>query len=325
MSRVLSWVKVPLGFAVCAASFAGAAGAAPPDVKGSSDVPWIGRYADSHIVTFEQTAFDEVAVLTRRPKSPSRDDGDYLRLEGRRTLAVYQVPKGRSSLEVYRNFEQKLVGSGFAPVFTCTAEACGVNGAQLVTLAYGRDTNGAMSFSTGYFRAPRYGVFRKTDGGADQVAAIYVGESPSDGPRVALLAYEAKAMDTGRIVVPTADEMRQSLDANGRIALYGIYFDTGEATLKPESKPTLDQITALLKASPKLALVVAGHTDSTGDYAANLGLSERRATAVVAALVKAGVAPARLTAFGAGMAAPAARNDDEVGRAKNRRVELVKR
>jgi outer membrane protein OmpA-like peptidoglycan-associated protein len=301
------------------------AGAAPPDIKGSSDVAWIGRYAESHILMFQQSAFDEVNVLTRKPKSPTRDEADFLKLEGKRTLVAYQAPKERSSLEVYRNFEQKLLGAGFAMVFGCSAEACGVNGAQLTTLAYGRETNNVMSFSTGYFRAPRYGVFRKTEGRNDQIAAIYVGESPSDGPRVAVLAFEAAAMETDRIVVPTAGEMRAALDASGRIALYGVYFDTGQAVVKPDSQPTIDQIVALLKASPQLSLVVAGHTDSTGDYTANLRLSERRAAAVVAALVKAGIAQGRLTAFGAGMAAPAAPNDDDKGRAKNRRVELVKR
>lgn len=319
MRRMILQLTAALGL------FSAAAAAAPPDVKGSSDVAWIGRYADSHIVTFQQSAFDEVNFLTRKPKSPERVETDYLKREGKRTLAVYQAPKERSSLEVYRNYEQKLLGAGFASVFACSSEACGLTGGQLVNLAFGRDTNGTMSFAAGFYRAPRYGVFRKTDGGTDQIAAIYVGESPSDGPRVAVLAFEAAAMETDKIVVPTASEMRQALDASGRIALYGIYFDTGEATVKTDSQPTLDQIVALLKASPQLSLVVAGHTDSTGDYAANLRLSERRAAAVVAALVKAGVAQGRLTAFGAGMAAPAARNDDDAGRARNRRVELVKR
>lgn len=325
MRSFVRWLKIALAVSAWAAIAAGSAGAAPPDVKGSSDVAWIGRYADSHIVTFDQRAFDEVAVLARKPKSPARDEADYLKLEGKRTLSVYQAPKERSSLEVYRNFEQKLLGSGFASAFACAADTCGVSGGQLVTLAFGREANGTMSFASGYFRAPRYGVFRKTDGGQDRIAAIYVGESPGDGPRVAILAYEAAAMETDKIVVPTAAEMRQALDASGRIALYGIYFDTGDATVKAESQPTIDQITALLKASPQLALVVAGHTDSTGDYTANLKLSERRAAAVVAALVRAGIGQGRLTAFGAGMAAPAAPNDDDAGRAKNRRVELVKR
>ena len=303
----------------------GGASAEPGDVKGSSDIAWIGRYADSRIVTFDKSAFDSVAFLTRKPKTPVREAADFTQLEGRRTQIIYQAPTGRSSLEVYRNFEQKLLAAGFAAVFSCQSDTCGVSGGQLVTLAFGRDANGVMSFSTGYFRAPRYGVFRKTAAGVEQMAAIYVGESPSDGPRIAVLAFEAGAMEADKIVVPTAADMSKMLDAGGRIALYGIYFDTADANITGQSQATIDQIIVLLKANPKLSLVVVGHTDNQGDYTANLRLSERRSAAVVAALVKGGVSAGRLTSFGAGMAAPAASNDEEAGRGKNRRVELVKR
>jgi outer membrane protein OmpA-like peptidoglycan-associated protein len=303
----------------------GAAGAAPTEPKGSADVPWAGRYAESHIVTFDASAFDEARFLNRRPAGATRDPADFLPLQGRRTRIVYQAPKGRSSLEVMRNFEHKLEGDGFTAAFGCQAETCGVSAGQLVGLAFGPEVNGTMSFGAGFYRAPRYALFRRSQAGADQAVAIYVGESPSDGPRVAVLALEVKAMQTDRIVVPTATQMRQSLDDRGRIALYGILFDTGQATLKAESQPTLEQIVGLLRANPDLALIVTGHTDSQGDFATNLKLSELRAAAVVGALTRAGVAPSRLTPFGAGMAAPTARNDDEAGRANNRRVELVKR
>lgn len=133
-------------------------------------------------------------------------------------------------------------------------------------------------------------------------------------------------METGKIIVPTAQEMTQSFAREGRIALYGIFFDTGLAVLKPESKPTLDQIGEALKLNPKLTLLVVGHTDNVGEFQANLALSQRRAAAVVEALVKQyAIAAARLQPAGAGMIAPAASNADEAGRAKNRRVELVPR
>lgn len=304
---------------------AGSALAAEP--KGAADVPWVGRYEGSTIITFEQVAFDEAAFLTRKPKGPERDPADFTRVEGKRTRITYQAPKGRSALEVYRNYEQKMLAGGFTSVFACQAEACGVSTNYLIRLAYGPELLGPFGFAAGFSRAARYGVFRKTLNGVDQMAALYVAEYANGdyGPRLALMTYEAAGLETGKIVVPSAAEINQSLNANGRIALYGIYFDTGLAALKPESKPTLDQILALLKANPQLSLIVAGHTDSTGDYQANLRLSEQRAAAVVAALVKAGAPPARLTAFGAGQAVPTASNDNDAGRAKNRRVELVKR
>ena len=323
MLRSSFWHALFIAFALL---FSGErAHAAEP--RGAADVPWVGRYEGSEILTFEQVAFDEAFFLTRKPKSPERDPADFTRLEGKRSRITYQAPKGRSAFEVYKNYEQRLLASGFTSVFACQAEACGVSSNYLIRLAYGPELLGTFGFAAGFAKATRYGVFRKTANGVDQIAAVYVAEYASGdyGPRLALLASEAAALETNKIKVPSAAEIGQSLTANGRIALYGVYFDTGSAALKPESKPTLDQILALMKASPQLSLIVAGHTDNTGDYSANLRLSEQRAAAVVAALVKTGVAPARLTAFGAGQAAPTASNDNEAGRAKNRRVELVRR
>nr|WP_244635964.1 OmpA family protein [Chthonobacter albigriseus] len=120
--------------------------------------------------------------------------------------------------------------------------------------------------------------------------------------------------------------MRSAIDETGRISLYGILFDFDKATLKDESKPTLDEIAKLLTEDPDLELLVVGHTDSEGSFDYNLDLSNRRAAAVAAALVETyGIPQARLSSFGCSFAAPVASNADEAGRAKNRRVELVQR
>lgn len=106
--------------------------------------------------------------------------------------------------------------------------------------------------------------------------------------------------------------------------LYGIYFDTGKAEIKPESEPAFGEITKLLQADPKLKLYVVGHTDNVGVFDYNLKLSKDRADAVVKALTgKYEIAAARLQPFGAGPVAPVESNTTEDGRAKNRRVELV--
>jgi outer membrane protein OmpA-like peptidoglycan-associated protein len=124
---------------------------------------------------------------------------------------------------------------------------------------------------------------------------------------------------------PNADEMKNALNRSGALDIYGILFDTDRATLKAESKPTLDQVAKLLKQNPALKLEIAGHTDNTGTAQHNLALSEARAHAVVQALVKNyDISAARLHAAGYGDRKPVAPNDDEQGRAKNRRVELRK-
>ena len=125
-------------------------------------------------------------------------------------------------------------------------------------------------------------------------------------------------------VVANAESLAGSIRETGKAAVYGIYFDTGKAEIKPASEPALAEIARLLKADPRLKLYVVGHTDNVGVFGSNIKLSEDRAAAVVKALVgKYGIVSSRLTPFGDGPTAPVASNTSEEGRAKNRRVELV--
>lgn len=126
------------------------------------------------------------------------------------------------------------------------------------------------------------------------------------------------------ITPPTADALKAALDKDGRIALY-VNFDFDKATLKPDAKPVIDQVVALLKNDPALKLEVDGYTDNVGEHAYNVKLSQDRAAAVVAALKAAGVGAARLSSNGFGPDKPIADDATAEGRAKNRRVELVKR
>ena len=104
----------------------------------------------------------------------------------------------------------------------------------------------------------------------------------------------------------------------------GIFFDFNKSDVKPESKPSLDEVARMVKANPSMKVWVVGHTDSVGTVEANQKLSEARALAVVNTLVaNYGIPAARLKGYGAGPIAPVASNKTEEGRAKNRRVELV--
>ena len=122
----------------------------------------------------------------------------------------------------------------------------------------------------------------------------------------------------------TATDMLDALNQDGHVALY-INFDTGKATIKPESAPIIDQIAAMMKSAPALKISVEGHTDNVGDSAKNKKLSEDRANAVVKAIAAKGVDKARMTSAGFGASKPVDDNKSEAGRAKNRRVELVKK
>jgi outer membrane protein OmpA-like peptidoglycan-associated protein len=136
---------------------------------------------------------------------------------------------------------------------------------------------------------------------------------------------QAKGVETGLIKVD-ADTLKSQIDSDGKALIYGIYFDTGQAVVKPASKPTLDVIAQMLARNKDLLLYVVGHTDDTGAGTANLDLSRQRASAVVNKLINEYRIPAaRLQAQGVGPYAPAGNNTTDPGKQKNRRVELVKR
>ena len=127
-------------------------------------------------------------------------------------------------------------------------------------------------------------------------------------------------------VVADADKLAGSLRTTGKVAIYGILFDTGKSVIKPESNAAISEVAKLLLADPSLQVYVVGHTDGVGGFESNLKLSQGRAAAVVKALAEThGIAASRLLPFGAGPTCPVASNADDAGRALNRRVELVAR
>jgi len=162
-------------------------------------------------------------------------------------------------------------------------------------------------------------VLKVVKNGTEVWAHVYA--SANGSYNIQLIEKQAMNQD----VIADANSMANSIKESGKVAVYGIYFDTGKSILKPESQPTLQEITKLLKADPNLKLYVVGHTDNTGAFDANMKLSMDRAGAVVNALVSQfSVNVARLRACGDGPTSPVASNENEEGKALNRRVELVK-
>jgi outer membrane protein OmpA-like peptidoglycan-associated protein len=317
-----------LAFAILASI---ATSAVAGDIDGASDHPLLGRYEGSSIVYYKASDFDELVFLKAphdygalldRNATDDRSGPEWLKLQGRATEIRYEIPAGRSSLEVLTNYQLALKAKGFETVFKCTDKACFTGRMNdLYLLEQQLDpTNG---LSTAYSGHARY-LLSKLDRPEGYVyASVFAGED--NGQTVVFVrVLEAKSMDTDRITFVKADEMKSNLDTNGRINIYGIQFDFDKATIKPESKPTLDEIAKLLTERPELHLDIVGHTDGLGTEAYNLDLSNRRAANVVAALVASyGIDQGRLSSSGAGMSQPIAPNDTEEGRAKNRRVELI--
>jgi outer membrane protein OmpA-like peptidoglycan-associated protein len=148
------------------------------------------------------------------------------------------------------------------------------------------------------------------------------------------LGYNALRFETGseaqclianfRVAVGAPD-MRNKLITEGKLVTYGIYFDSGSDKVKPESAGTLKEIATILKENPTVKIKIIGHTDSDGDDAKNLDLSKRRSVSVKNALsIEYGIEATRLQTDGKGETEPIADNSTSEGKAKNRRVELIK-
>ena len=134
------------------------------------------------------------------------------------------------------------------------------------------------------------------------------------------------------LTVLDKEPMRQDISANdmfitlcniGSIAL-NILFETGKSTIQSQSIPIVDQVAQMMESNPTLKVSIEGHTDNVGDDASNKTLSQERAQAVSAAIVSRGIDASRISAVGWGEERPCSDNATEEGRAKNRRVEIVK-
>ena len=316
-----------LFFCVLAPVSAGAA-----DLKGSKDSPLLPRYEGSSIVTYSQKEYD--SLLVPLGKTVYQDEKYKFTksetVEGRVTRIMYLAPAGRSALEVFRNYEQVLKNKGYVPLFSCAKGECGPYDSFAETL-YGRAQAYPIPGDEGT-KNQQFLAARLPRPEGDVVVTVCAFDNTFWGSEVKMeknRAYcrvdiaELKGMQS-KMVVVKADEMTEKIQLAGRVALYSLLFDTDKAELRAESKPTLAEIAKMLKAQPKMRLLVVGHTDSVGGFDSNLALSRRRAEAVAAALVKDyGVAAGRLVGNGVASLAPVASNASEEGRAKNRRVELV--
>lgn len=304
------------------------------DSPSSADHPLVTRYTGSFIDGYEVRDFDSYTLpLGPAVKDPSgrRVPSKKEVLEGKITRILYRGPEGRSTLEILRNYQTALEAAGFEILFSCGSEDCGtlfhwIFYKEMEQRIRNTKTSGSafdIPQNVRYLAAK--GAVGETTFHVSVLVAFDAGFSNlSKRPVTLLEVIESDAMDTGMVTV-NAEVMAKGIDAAGHIAIYGVHFDTNSAEIKPESSDTLEEISRLLLARPALKLHVVGHTDNQGEREYNMELSRRRAEAVTRSLAtNYGADAGRLVAAGVGPLSPVATNDTPAGRAKNRRVELVK-
>jgi OmpA-OmpF porin, OOP family len=222
-------------------------------------------------------------------------------------------PRTYSDLEFRRNYENAIAALGGTKINDTQYTL------EVLKAAGGRDelekTNHAAGMNPDY----PHDIYMIRQGGKEYWIDVSTGAFPLHG-YVVVLEREGMKQSLGFL---DASAMKKAIDTDGRVALY-INFDVDKATLRPDAQPVVAEIGKLLGGDPALKLSIEGHTDNTGTPAHNQDLSTARARSVLGALVGLGVDPARLQSKGFGQDKPLADNGSEDGRAKNRRVELVK-
>lgn len=291
--------------AVALSLLAAAPLSAQEDAEGCKDHPLFTRLPGMHIAGCEASQFD----LRAFPVGPVKE-GDTAKpmvVEGPVQWISYQTNEGTkppSGLQIMRNFENATKKAGGT-----------IEGQYPGWCKGGYDTERMPNMGNGCLS---YALTLKFHRGGKETW-VFLQASDDEG-EYSLTVSEREAMKQDVSVNDLVDK----LAADGFVALH-INFATGKATIEPDSFTTLDAAAAALKATKDVRIEVAGHTDNAGTADANLRLSQQRAEAVAAALVERGVAAGRLAAKGYGQTVPVADNRTEEGRARNRRVELVKK
>ena len=256
-----------------------------PDEEGCKDHPQIPRFPGFIISSCTTNDFAANEFQV--------GDDKYEKKEGRFWDIGYQLKEGAkqpSSLEIARNYENAVKKLGGKKLFQAVDSGGGVASYKM-----------PLGKSERWFQI----------------------DMANSSTALSFKIVELKEMD--QKVELSASEMLDALNKDGFLALYGILFDTGKDTIKPESEPLLGEIVTLLKDNAALRLSVEGHTDNVGQAKANQALSQKRAEAVKKYLAGKGVDGKRLETKGWGDTKPVADNRTDDGKAKNRRVELVKK
>lgn len=292
---------------------AATAPAADRAAGGGGDHPLVSRYPGSILHERKDEAdagYIRIVGFARGQLRTETHDGRLVRIR-------YGNPQGRTTLDIERHYRDALAARGLRVDWACNGRsACG----STARFGEGRGWNGVNGLNPGIANDVRYFTGHlAAQGGGRTYVAIAISPTYSD-----VHVLDAAGMGGG-MAEAQAGALAAGLEAEGKVTLQGIFFDTGKDTLKAESEAALEQVAALLRAQPALRLRVVGHTDDQGSAPANMALSQKRAQRVREALVQRhGIAAARLTAQGAGSLSPVASNATEEGRARNRRVELVK-
>ncbi len=304
------------------------------DVDGCTDHPLISRYPDAQIIWCNAEDFAEYHIATG-PVTGYQHIDEWIDLEGKVYRYNYELRNTTNTMnEVYQNYRNALQKAGFQMLAEGSdpnrdrMKANDVGGKSWMPVASRKNplpTTSMSRLNTGSSSSGGYGFaagkLEKPEGNVFVTVSAY--QYRSDIVVIQVDVIEEKPLDDGKITIDP-DYLAREIATKGTVTLSGIFFDFDLAVVKPESADALAVIATYLKQNADSKFFVVGHTDYKGNLAYNLSLSKERAAAVVNKLVNDyGIAKERLEAQGVGPLAPRTSNESDIGREKNRRVELV--
>lgn len=284
-------------------------GSAPALAQHPDDHPLVSSYPGSDLQRKEVEDFAKFALVT----GINGDEFTAEDVEGTLTRLTFSSPADRSSEEIFQNYAQALAAAGLTELFRCVGEECGPAFASSRWNRFNRTIN------LGGREARYLAGHMQTAGG---LAYVAIAVSTRDNQ---ITVLEVQSMEAGLIKIDP-DALGDELDLYGHVAIPGVFFATGSAELTPKSAEALAAMQQILNERPAINVWVVGHTDWTGGFELNMGLSDARAKSVVKVLVEDyGIVSSRLIGHGVGPLSPEASNGTNSGRTANRRVELVVR
>jgi hypothetical protein len=258
---------------------------AQEDAEGCKDHPMFNRLSNFHIFDCSEN-YNEVNLHTSAENTIAKEGNVFKIGYGFNYESGAKCP---STLQVIKNYENAVLKNGGKKIYSSTEK-------------------GVATFTMTAKDIEYWVMIEQTSGDRDNCEEFY------------LYVIEIKSMKQEI----QANEMFETLNKDGFIALY-INFETGKAEIRPESQKIIDQIVQMLKENPDLKISIEGHTDNVGTAEFNQKLSENRAKAVMDAIIAQNIDKNRLSSKGWGATKPVADNNTEEGKAKNRRVEIVKK
>ena len=296
-----------------------------------ADHPALSRYQGAEIVARQTQDYAPYVLGVDNQEQKDEDFRghrryfkEFIDLEGKLTRIQYRVSKSEGLFKVFKNYDNALKNAGYQVLFTTSDKESswpfwnetvyhhewGINALKGdgFEKPFGRE---------GFHYMAAKGIYK----GNNIYFAIFM-NNYSDQIYITQDVVEVNPMETGLV---TAKKIEDNIDLNGFVSIYGIHFDTGKWDIKEESESALEAIASFLNSHKQDQYYIVGHTDNVGDFQFNMNLSEKRAQSVKNELINSyGVDQSQLKAYGVASLSPVTSNNTESGKARNRRVEIVK-